>query len=154
MGSTVHDDIRQRFMWSQTTLGSEIVDICATLSEQLANGADPDVDVKTKELRSVRLLYQMLALKLVPEYHAFERGLEDTFCHAALDAFFTIFFPKKGVYNLDWANKETEGSKERRAHGYKPDAIISKKWKRIGVFGGEASKGRTLRAVLSGGFVE
>jgi len=47
-------------MWPQSTLSSEITDICANLSEQLANGADPYMNIKTKELRSVMLFYQML----------------------------------------------------------------------------------------------
>ncbi|KAI7828590.1 hypothetical protein BC939DRAFT_60983 [Gamsiella multidivaricata] len=66
------------------------------------------------------------ALKLSLEYHCFEKDLEDTFCHAALDTLFSLYFPKKGKYVLDWANKETEGPKERRKNGYKPDAIISR----------------------------
>ncbi|KAF9922578.1 hypothetical protein BGZ65_009481, partial [Modicella reniformis] len=89
------------------TLSSDVIQLCATLDQQLSDG--------------------VAALKLCPEYHSFEKGLEDTFCHAVLDALLTIHFPKKGEYVLDWANKATEGSKEGRQNGYTPDAEVAER---------------------------
>ncbi|KAG0369688.1 hypothetical protein BGZ54_009178 [Gamsiella multidivaricata] len=123
---TVHEKLRQLYAWPRATLSSNVIQLCATLDQQLSDGVNFDVDVNTKELKFVKLLYEMLALKLSLEYHCFEKDLEDTFCHAALDTLFSLYFPKKGKYVLDWANKETEGPKERRKNGYKPDAIISR----------------------------
>ncbi|KAI7823610.1 hypothetical protein BC939DRAFT_451499 [Gamsiella multidivaricata] len=65
-------------------------------------------------------------MKLPTEYLSFESDTEGTYCHGAVDALFTRQFPAKSVFKLDWANKESEGSKERRGNRYKPNAIISR----------------------------
>lgn len=70
--------------------------------------------------------YSSRVLKLPVEYLSFDNGIEDTYCHGIIDALLTRQFPARCVYKLDWANKVAKGSKERRDHGYKPDAIISR----------------------------
>ncbi|KAF8925552.1 hypothetical protein BGZ47_003199 [Haplosporangium gracile] len=112
--------IREQYSWSRSAVSGAVVE----LDEQLADGQDIEVEVE-KDLRSVRLLYEVLALKLPLEYLPFERGLEDTYCHGVIDALLTRQFPAKSKYHLEWANKESGGSKERRVNGYKPDGIIS-----------------------------
>ncbi|KAF9899151.1 hypothetical protein EC991_009520, partial [Linnemannia zychae] len=116
--------IQEQYTWSRSVVPEGVVKLCRHFDEQLAEGLDIEDDVE-KDLRSVKLLYEVLALKLPVEYLPFERGLEDTYCHGVIDALLTRQFPAKSKYHLDWANKEAEGSKERRVKGYKPDGIFS-----------------------------
>ncbi|KAF9920351.1 hypothetical protein BGZ65_011335, partial [Modicella reniformis] len=39
---------------------SDVVQVCAAFDQQLSGGEDPDVDVYTKELKAIKLLYEML----------------------------------------------------------------------------------------------
>ncbi|KAG0270143.1 hypothetical protein BGZ95_001787 [Linnemannia exigua] len=116
--------IQKKHTWPHSVVPEAVVRLCGELDEQLATGQDVEAEVE-KGLRSVRLLYEVLALKLPLEYLPFERGLEDTYCHGVIDALLTRQFPARSKYRLDWANKEAGGSKERRVNGYKPDGIIS-----------------------------
>ncbi|KAF9580152.1 hypothetical protein BGW38_003313 [Lunasporangiospora selenospora] len=76
-------------------------------------------------MATVSNLSSFLALKLPLDFLPFERGLEYTYCHGVIDTLLTRQFPVRSKYHLDWANKEAQGSKERRANMYKPDWIIS-----------------------------
>ncbi|KAI1315271.1 hypothetical protein EDD11_001052 [Mortierella claussenii] len=97
------------------------------LDEQMAEGKSINVgEVANRELRSIVLFYEVLELKLPTEYLTFENEAEDTYCHSFIDALFTRQFPAKSQYRLEWANKQADGSKERRGNGYKPDVIVSK----------------------------
>ncbi|KAF9542557.1 hypothetical protein EC957_001850 [Mortierella hygrophila] len=107
-------------------MASDIGSLCTVLGEQLSNGDELDLGAETKERRSIQLLCHVLSLKWQLESHTFQRTIEDTFCHGAIDALLTHRFPRKGRFHLDWANKESDGSKERRQNGYKPDGIISR----------------------------
>ncbi|KAG0271754.1 hypothetical protein BGZ95_000382 [Linnemannia exigua] len=120
--------IQDQYTWSRSVLPEAVVELCRELDEQLANGQDIEAEIE-KDLRSERLLYEVLALKLPLEFLPFERGLEDTYCHGVIDALLTRQFPARSKYHLDWANKEAWGSKERRINGYKPDGIIKDLWK-------------------------
>ncbi|KAF9582429.1 hypothetical protein BGW38_000222 [Lunasporangiospora selenospora] len=84
------------------------------------------------DLRHI-IMCQMTALKLPLEFDFFDNGLEDTFCHQALDGLPAYQFPARSrKFVVDWANGESHGPRKRRGHRYKPDAIITRNGKHIG----------------------
>ncbi|KAK3810188.1 MAG: hypothetical protein J3Q66DRAFT_404949 [Benniella sp.] len=121
----VHKEIRDRFVWPISPMPHAHT-LRTSLENQLRNEDEIFINGDTVELRAIQSLYHNFSLKLPLESHTFEKSVEDTFCHGAIDTLFTHFFPRRGVYDLEWANKEASGSKERRYNGYKPDAIVSR----------------------------
>ncbi|KAG0371182.1 hypothetical protein BGZ54_009541 [Gamsiella multidivaricata] len=127
MPTEVYNGIPGKHTWPCSVLPDEVACLCRKLDEQLAEGMVIDAgNAEGRELRSVTLFYETLEMKLPTEYLSFESDTEGTYCHGAVDALFTRQFPAKSVFKLDWANKESEGSKERRGNRYKPNAIISR----------------------------
>ncbi|KAG0358636.1 hypothetical protein BGZ54_010343 [Gamsiella multidivaricata] len=127
MSAEIHKSIVQQHTWPRSALPYKVTCLCMKLDEQLADGLEIDAkEAEGRDLRSIILFYEVLEMKLPVEYLSFENGIEDTYCHSVVDALFTRQFPARSVYYLDWANKESQGSRERRGYGYKPDATISK----------------------------
>ncbi|KAF9193612.1 hypothetical protein BGZ51_002900 [Haplosporangium sp. Z 767] len=127
MTSETHKGIVSEYTWPRSFIPENVASLCRKLNEQLAEGEVIDAgEAEGRELRSITIFYEVLEMKLPTEYLAFENEIEDTYCHSFIDALFTRQFPAKSAYKLEWANKETDGSKGRRGNGYKPDAIISK----------------------------
>ncbi|KAF9405752.1 hypothetical protein BGZ76_006490 [Entomortierella beljakovae] len=128
----IHNTICQDFIWPRSMLPEDISKLCQILNDQLADGLDLQIeDMSSKAYRSLLVFYESLALKLPMKYLSFKNGIEDTYCHGIIDALFTRQFSVRSAYDLEWANKEANGSKERRDNGYKPDAIISKDGKEL-----------------------
>ncbi|KAG0009498.1 hypothetical protein BGZ80_002336, partial [Entomortierella chlamydospora] len=127
MPDEIHKRIVRENTWPRSSLSTSVTSHCVSLDERLAQGLDiGDEIVLEKELRSITILYEVLAMELPVKYRPFNYDIEDTYCHGVIDALFTRQFPSTSVYKLDWANKEANGSKERRGYGLKPDAIISR----------------------------
>ncbi|KAG0319296.1 hypothetical protein BGZ99_005192 [Dissophora globulifera] len=127
------EDIRQRFVWRATRLDKHTAEMCGRLDQQLALGDIIHDDTEDPDLRRIVVLYQMVALKLPIGFDLFDNGLEDTYCHQAIDALFAYQFPARSrKFVIDWANGEAHGSKKRRGHGYRPDAVISRNGRQIG----------------------
>ncbi|KAF9422907.1 hypothetical protein BGZ76_003713 [Entomortierella beljakovae] len=115
--------IKKLMTWPRSLLSQEARQLCDKLDQQFIEG----VEIQGDGFPSIVLLYKMLYLKLPVEYLSFETGIEDTYCHGVIDALFSMKFPSRSVYRVNWANKMAEGSKDRRGgDGYKPDAIISR----------------------------
>ncbi|KAF9157588.1 hypothetical protein BGX20_003831, partial [Mortierella sp. AD010] len=63
-------------------------------------------------------IFASLMYSLPATYFSFKQDLEDTFVHKTLNALFSTIF---ALFDLEWANKHAEGSRERRKDGLKPD---------------------------------
>ncbi|KAG0251248.1 hypothetical protein BG011_007741 [Mortierella polycephala] len=127
MSPETHKIILSEYTWPRSSIPENVASLCRKMDEQLADGENIDAgQAEGRELRSITIFYGVLEMKLPMEYLAFKNEIEDTYCHSFIDALFTRQFPTKSAYKLEWANKETDGSKGRRGNGYKPDAIISK----------------------------
>ncbi|KAG0064367.1 hypothetical protein BGZ90_002237 [Linnemannia elongata] len=72
-------------------------------------------------------IFQALRFELPPTYFAFELVGEDTFIHNVVHTLFVSVFEG---YDIEWANIQSAGSKERRSErgleGLRPDLTISK----------------------------
>ncbi|KAG0005650.1 hypothetical protein BGZ80_005408 [Entomortierella chlamydospora] len=90
--------------------------------------SDLEQDLKSN-LRQIRIgmnyhqqivihIFASLMYSLPATYFSFKQDLEDTFVHKTLNALFSTIF---ALFDLEWANKHAEGSRERRKDGLKPD---------------------------------
>ncbi|KAI1308439.1 hypothetical protein EDD11_004290 [Mortierella claussenii] len=126
-------DIREKFVWNISRLDEPTAELCGRLDQQLALGDNICDDTEEPELRRIVVFYQMVALKLPLGFDLFDNGLEDTYCHQTIDALFAYQFPARSrKFSVDWANGEAHGSKKRRRHGYKPDAVLKRNGRQIG----------------------
>ncbi|KAF9900994.1 hypothetical protein EC991_006636, partial [Linnemannia zychae] len=100
--------------------------LCA-LEQELAQGSVCHRQYLDQTDALLYHIFQALRRELPQTYFAFELVGEDTFIHNVVHTLFVSIFEG---YNIEWANAQSTGSKERRPErgleGLRPDLIISK----------------------------
>ncbi|KAG0008870.1 hypothetical protein BGZ80_002976 [Entomortierella chlamydospora] len=127
LDTTTHTKIKEEYNQSRVELPDEIIMLCISLDREMeSTGRIKPRSASNDFQEDIIHIYQTLIRKLPRRALSFIQGYEDTFAHSSMDALFTTVFPANDCYELDWANRPADGSKERRGDALKPDATILK----------------------------
>ncbi|KAF9198278.1 hypothetical protein BGZ49_000930 [Haplosporangium sp. Z 27] len=122
-----HKKIKEVYNWNRAAFTDESTMLCMSLDREMeSTGRIKPRSASDDFQEDIIHIYQTLIRKLSRRALSFVQDYEDIFAHSSMDALFTTIFPANGGYDLAWANRSADGSKERRGDPLKSDATILK----------------------------